>query len=120
MVPMLSRHGPDMVLNMVTIIRYYRILFIWYLVVLQSKFEALQTGKSKDTAEIAKIGPFMVQTWSSHGLPDWFFLNICSFIQGCFIPNFRVLASILTDFSYYLLEKGRKKGRKLVSEATKM
>ena len=80
------------------------ILFIWYLVVLQSKFEALQTGKSKDTAEIAKIGPFMVQTWSSHGPPDWFFLNINSCIQGCFIPNFRVLASILTDISNFVSE----------------
>ena len=40
------------------------------------------------------------------------------------MPNFRVLASILTDIFNFLLEKGRKEGskgeRKKVSEGTKM
>ena len=45
-----------------------------------------------------------------------FFLNLNGCVQGCYIPNFRVLASILRDISNLLLEKRRKKGRKLVRQ----
>ena len=39
---------------------------------------------------------------------DWFFLNLNDCVQGCYIPYFRVLASIMTDFSSSLPEVGRK------------
>merc|ERR1711954_589171 len=41
--------------------------------------------------EMAKHGPFMAKTWSSHGPPNWFFLNHNSCSQGCFMPNFKIL-----------------------------
>ena len=56
----------------------------------------------------------MVQIRASHGSPNLLFLNLNDCVQGCYIPNFRVLASILTDFPNFLPEKGRKNWRKLV------
>ena len=55
--------------------------------------------------KLPKLGPFMAQTWSSHGLHG-FFLNLNDCIQGGFMPNFRVLASILVDILNYLPEGG--------------
>ena len=56
----------------------------------------------------------MAQTWASHGPPKWFFLNFNDSVPGCQTPNFRVLASILTDFStFFKRKKGRKEERKL-------
>ena len=41
-----------------------------------------------------------------------FSLNLNDCVQGWFMQNFRVLASILTDIFNFLPEKGRKEGRK--------
>ena len=30
----------------------------------------------------------MAQTWAQHGLPNQFFLNFGTWVQGCFVPNF--------------------------------
>ena len=46
--------------------------------------------------KIEKLCPFMAQTWSQHDPPFSFFLNLNDSVQGCFMPNFRVLASTLT------------------------
>ena len=46
--------------------------------------------------KIENFGPFMAPTWSPHVSPNLFFMNIHYCAQGCFIPNFRVLASTLT------------------------
>ena len=47
-----------------------------------------------------------------------FFVNPIYCVQGYILPNFRFLASILTDISNYLQEEGRKGERKeeLLSE----
>ena len=39
----------------------------------------------------------MAQQLASHGPSNWFFLNINQMVKGCYMPNFRVLVSILTD-----------------------
>ena len=39
----------------------------------------------------------MAKTWFWHGPCNWCFLNHNQCAQGCFMLNFRVLASILTD-----------------------
>ena len=61
--------------------------------------------------EMAKIWPFygknIALTWSFKLI-----LHESQCAQGCSIPNFRVPASILTDFPIFLLEKGRKEERK--------
>ena len=72
--------------------------------------------------------PLNGQTWLFYGLNmartwfSWlvFFVNPIYCVQGYILPNFRVLASILTDISDYLQEEGRKGERKeeLVSEGT--
>ena len=54
----------------------------------------------------------MTKTWSTHGPSSWFFLNLNQCAQGCSMPNFGVLASILTDIFNFLLEKERKGERK--------
>ena len=46
----------------------------------------------------------MAKTWSSHGPWNWFFLNLNQYTQGCSMPNFRVLASILTDNFNFLTQ----------------
>ena len=46
----------------------------------------------------------MAKTWSSHGPSNWFFLNLNQCAQGCSMPNFRVLASILTDIFNFVTE----------------
>ena len=52
--------------------------------------------------EMAKYVPFMAKTWSSHGPSNWFFLNLNQCAKGNSMPNFRVLASILTDIFNFL------------------
>ena len=44
-----------------------------------------------------KYGHFMAKTLSPHGPSNWFFLNLNQCAQGCSMPNFRVLASVLTN-----------------------
>ena len=39
----------------------------------------------------------MAQQLASHGSSNWFFLNLNHMVQGCYMPHFRVLISILTD-----------------------
>ena len=51
-----------------------------------------------------KYGHFMAKTWSSHGPSNWFFLNLNQCAQGCSMPNFRVLASILTDIFNFVTQ----------------
>ena len=74
-------------------------------------FTILGVSHSPLFLEMAKIWPFygqnMVLTWSF----KLFFLNHNQCAQGCSIPNFRFLASILTDIFNLLLEKERKEGR---------
>ena len=41
--------------------------------------------------EMAKYGPFMAKTWSSHGPSNWFFLNHNQCAPGCSMPNFTIL-----------------------------
>ena len=56
--------------------------------------------------EMAKIWPFMAKTWSSHGPSTLFFLSLNQFAHGCSMPNFRVLASILTDILNFVTQSG--------------
>ena len=58
----------------------------------------------------------MVLTWS----PNFFLLNLNDCVPGCLMPNFGVLASILTDISYFLSVRGREKERELVCKGTKI
>ena len=46
------------------------------------------------------------------GSPYCVSLNLNNCVQGCLMPNFRVLASILTDIFNFLTKKGRKGERK--------
>ena len=46
----------------------------------------------------------MAQTWASHGPSNWLFLNLNYMVQGCYMPNLRVLVSILTDISNFLTQ----------------
>ena len=55
--------------------------------------------------KLPKLGPFMVQTWSSHGPPYCVLLNLNDCMQGYFMPNFSVL-SLMTDISNFLPEGG--------------
>ena len=70
--------------------------------------------------------PNLALLWLKHGqnmvLMVSFFVNPIYCVQGYILPNFRVLASILTDISDYLQEEGRKGERKeeLVSEGTQI
>ena len=54
----------------------------------------------------------------------WFSLNLNDCIQGCLMQNFRIIASILTEFFNSLpdtdREGHRQTGREGVSERTKM
>ena len=54
--------------------------------------------------KIEKLWSFMAPTWSPHYPPNLFFLNLNDCVQGCFMPNFRVLASILTDIFNFVTE----------------
>ena len=42
----------------------------------------------------------MAKSLFSYGPSHWFFLNHTQCAKGCSMPNFRVLASILTDFFF--------------------
>ena len=44
-----------------------------------------------------KLGPFMAQTQTPHGQPNCLFLNLNDCVQGCSMPDSKVLASIFTD-----------------------
>ena len=46
----------------------------------------------------------MAQTWASHGPSNQHFLNLNYMVQGCYMPNFRVLVSILKDIFNFLTQ----------------
>ena len=50
--------------------------------------------------EMAKIWPFMANTWSSNGPQNWFFLNLNHCTQGCSMPNFTLLGVSCSPLSY--------------------
>ena len=60
-------------------------------------FTVLDVSHSPLFLKMAKIWPYYGQTWSSHGPSNWFFPKHKNCAQGCSMPKFRVLASILTD-----------------------
>merc|ERR1711954_487160 len=53
-----------------------------------------------------KYGPFMAKKWSSNGSSNWLFLNLNQCAQGCSMPNFSVLQSILTDIFNFVTQSG--------------
>ena len=64
-----SQDGLNKALTLSQKIQNYKVLFCWSFKCLQSKFDTLQTSRSKDTVEIVKTWPFygsnMGLTWSS-------------------------------------------------------
>merc|ERR1712082_267714 len=59
----------------------------------------------------------MAKPWSSHGPPNWFFLNNNQCAQGCSMPNFRVVASILTDIFNFVTHSVSKSVSQSVTES---
>ena len=64
--------------------------------------ENFQKDISSRTGDIPIFVQFQQGSKPTNRLTDiqeiWFFLNLNDFVQGCYIPSFRVLASILPDF----------------------
>ena len=48
----------------------------------------------------------MAQTWTSHWPSNWFSLDLNDWFQGCFMPNFRFLVSILTVIFNFVTQSG--------------
>ena len=84
------KHGP----NMVTILYDHKVQFVGPVWLFSENLDQI------------KQGLFMAKTRASHGPFNQFFLNLHECVQGSFLPNVRVLESILKDIFIFLTDSG--------------